>query len=59
MFANFELKTYCAAEKLAMFLSVKPNESYCWEGFAEKVGFEPGVTDDESGDNDRDELISE
>ena len=34
-----------------------------WEGFVEKVGFGPewksgGVMDDESGDNDRDELIS-
>jgi len=29
-----------------------------WEGFVEKVGFEPGVMDDESGDN-RDDLTSE
>ena len=30
-----------------------------WEGFAEKAGFEPGVMDDESDDDDRDELTSE
>ena len=36
-----------------------------WEGFVEKVGFEPGVRksegvmDDESGDDNRDELTSE
>ena len=34
-----------------------------WEGFVEKVGFEPGnsegVMDDESGDDNRDELTGE
>ena len=30
-----------------------------WEGFVEKVRFEPGVMDDESSDDDRDELTSE
>ena len=36
-----------------------------WEGFVEKVGFEPGVKerfgvmDDESGDDNRDELTSD
>ena len=30
-----------------------------WEGFVEKVGFELGVMDDESGDDNRDELTGE
>jgi len=35
-----------------------------WEGFVDKVGFEPGVKservmDDETSDDDRDELTSE
>jgi len=29
-----------------------------WEAFVEKVGFEPGVMDDESGDDERDGLTS-
>jgi len=39
-------------------------EKLRWEGFVEKVGFEPGVKsegvmDDESGDDNRDGLRSE
>ena len=30
-----------------------------WEGFVEKVGFEPGVIDAESSDDDKDGLTSE
>jgi len=29
-----------------------------WKGFVEKVCFEPGVMDDESGDDERDGLTS-
>ena len=44
---------------------IGPVQSRCHEGSpvgikeVEKVGFEPGVMDDESGDDNRDELTSE
>jgi len=35
------------------------NRNLRWEVFVEKVGFEPGVIDDESGDDNKDERTGE